>query len=400
MTLLLKSASRHYQGRHPLEELASTGAHRALGDFLRAVRDIAELERSTAEGSDALPVPEKALPRQGGASHPAEWEARRLREQLGLGISPIPSMRALLTGMGVRLFFTTPDELDSAIEGASTRAPCPAVLVNLIGGGGCFWRTRMTLAHELAHLLFDSSHGWALFSPHGPFLRRPRGWRWQLFKGFDDIEVHADAFAACFLAPADGVRRSVGPHDPTSEVAIAAVGATFGVGRTVAINRLQHVFNLSHEQRIEMESRSRSSYQADSSDRVEAGIGIRGGLLPQLVAEALRHGRISRVRAREYLGVSPIEDLPIPELPEELRRPILGRERWIVDQAQRYLSARGENLYPLRVEPAGTGWRVSVGSGGVGDATLVGSGALILDGEGKVVDDQVGRATLDSGAAK
>ena len=49
----------------------------------------------------------------------------------------------------------TPEEMDPEIDAASTVTPEPAVLVNLVGGAEQWWRTRMTLAHELCHLLLD-----------------------------------------------------------------------------------------------------------------------------------------------------------------------------------------------------------------------------------------------------
>lgn len=390
MKLLLRSA--YEQGRPSLDELDATGAHRALGEFLRAVRDVAELEQLLGLATTTLPT--LAVTPAPPGVHPAEREARRWRERLNLGIAPIPSMVAVLEQLGVRVFFTHPDELDQSVDGASTTVPRAAVLVNLVDGGSCWWATRMTLAHELSHLLLDRSRGATWLSPHRRPLNRPKkGWRWQLFDGFDDLEVHADAFAACFLAPEEGVRRCVGTLDPRSEGAIGAVGGGFGVGRTVAINRLQHVFHLSREARAEMESRPPTRYQADfPGDRVEPGSGMRSGVMRELVRQALEANVIGRVRAAEYLGVPLTEELPLPGLAEPLRRPVLGRERWALALAQKHLALGSDAgwLHALRAEPDEAGWRVVVGFGGVGDE-LAPAGDLLLDGEGRVVADRTRR---------
>lgn len=419
MTLLFKTA---FEGGFLLEELEATGAHQGLGEFMRAVRDAAELEAELQGGPCKLPALRQTTPPTG--VFPSEHEASYLRRELQLGNEPIVSMRKLLSErLGIRLFFTTPDELPQEIDGASTSEPRPAILVNLVGGGTCWWRTRMTLAHELAHLLFDSAHR-VLFSPHHRFRRRPvNGWRWQLFDGFGDIEVHADAFGACFLAPAEGVHRLVGKHDPTSEAAIGRVGAHFGVGRTVAINRLVDVFDLPHEARVEMESRPRSHYESDfAEDQIEGDAAIRRGDLLQLVTDALIAKKIGKTRACECLGVPLTEPLPIPSLPDALRSPPISPDRSIIAAAQRHLTASyrasdgGRSLHPLRAErlcehcgeveghhvaprekcpfeattfKPGGAWQVWVGEGGIGEPTLADAGHLVMDEQGVLIEDHV-----------
>lgn len=386
MTLLLRSA---YEGGSPsLPVLQATGAQRVLGDFLRATRDMAELE--SLLGRPAAVLPRLVAPAT-ASLHPAERRARSLRDHLALGIEPIPSMCALVARLGVRVFFTTPDELDPWIDGASTHTPRPAILVNLIGGGDLWWRTRMTLAHELSHLLFDGGVSQVLFSPrHPPSVTG--GWRWRLFDGFDDIEVQADAFAACFLAPAEGVRRCVGALAKDGEAAISAVGAHFGVGRTVAINRLQDVFNLPREVRVEMESRPARRYEGlGSEDRVLDGVGVRRGELAALAEAALAAGVIGKVRAWEALGLPLTEPWPGPGLDQALRGPPLGREAWLKARAQRHLRERheGRALHATQVQPVGGRYQVSVVEGGVGQRETSAAGTLWLDAEGRVLADEV-----------
>ena len=158
----------------------------------------------------------------------------------------------------MRVFFTSPSHLPNQIDGASTLHPRPAILVNLVSGGRCWWRTRMTLAPELAHILFDlEGDQRTLFSPPmSDWAKARTAGRWRICERFDDIEVEADKFAACLLAPRDEVAAVAERLDPTGDLAIAAVGERFGVGKVVAINRLQVCFGLSQEERQRMVERS------------------------------------------------------------------------------------------------------------------------------------------------
>ena len=387
MTLLLRSVWD--EGRPSLDELEAYGAHRTLGEFSRCVRDVAELERLLGHDLQRLPQLSPSL-----EGFPAEREALDLRAKLGLGLEPVPSMRALLSErLGVQLFWSSPDDMDPRIDGASTADPRPTILVNLVGGGACWWRTRMTLAHELAHLLFDQRTRRALLSPNRPPPSAPRGGsRWQLFSGFLDMEAHADAFAACFLAPAAGVRAVVGSRDPSSEEAIGLVGARFGVGRTVAINRLQHSFVLSRELRFAMDTRSPLVYSAAGfeDDRVDEGIGLRAGVLVQLARTALERALIGRSRCREYLGRSAAEPLPFPDMPNDIKAPLLSPADVIRRYAQRYIIANSDRtLHPMAVELSGDNWRVEIMEGDIGESNLDDAGYLILNKIGCVLEDKI-----------
>lgn len=385
MTMLLRSAWD--EGRSAVEAIAEAGAIEGLGEFHRAVRDLAYLETRM----DGAPVP---LP--SGYRYPGdpEREAKSLRLRVGLSLDPIPSMRGWLSSMGIALFFTTPDELDRDIDGASTTAPRPAILVNLVGGADCWWRTRMTLAHELAHLLFDLDTRRTLFSPHVP----PRGartvpGRWRLFDGFGEVETHADAFAACLLAPGEAVIAAVDTLEPTSEAAIARVGSRFGVGRSVAINRLRDVFRLSPEQRAEMDRRvSPPRYPAAfEGDCVREGVGLREGLLKAQVTEALRRGVLQRSRAHEILGVPLTEALPLAGVDSALTQPLISAEQRTLLTAQQHLARvfPNEALQATEVHADGERWVVEVRREGYGPAETKRVGTLTLDDRGGLIANDV-----------
>jgi transcriptional regulator with XRE-family HTH domain len=370
--LFYRSASEG--GLPALEELVATDGQRVLGEFMRCARDIADLAAVLSlPPPRPLPEPPRSLvditgPPPHGADRIADW----LRAELGLGLGPIDSMQALLTEkLGIRILWVSPEELSPIIDGASTLAPCPSILVNLVEGPLCWWRTRMTLAHELCHLLCDREPGndrFAIFSPHG--LREASG-RWRLFDGFERIERRAGAFAACFLAPAPAVRDVVGARDVTSEDAIAAVGKTFGLGRTTAINRLQHVFGLSKQTRLGMEARSASHWPRwKHKDHGPTRIGLRSGVVRDLALEAFAAGRIGRVRVREYLKLPLTE--PLPEggsLTAEQRAPVRRVEDTVRGVAQMYLQedlGGSPGLVATEVSRVEGGFRVDVERRGVG----------------------------------
>lgn len=378
LTLLLRSS--HEQQPPDFQALLSTEIHAGLGEFQRVVRDVADLERILDLAPRPLPKLTLLAAREG--EHTGERHARSVRQALGLGIEPIPSMRALIEErLSIRIVWVTEGDLDRAVDGACTIDPRPAILVNLIAPERHPWRTRITLAHELCHLLFDqqaSGHR-ALFSPHG---------KHRLFAGFEEMEQRARAFAGCFLVPAEGVRATVGSRDPTSEEAIRSVGEEFGVGRTVAVNRLQHVFQISPNERSSMETRARQIYSADfSGDDVNEPLGFRGGALLALTQQAFKKGRIGATKTRKILGVMSTEPLPFPEVDEARCAPLVTREEMIRRKADQWLDQRfpGAGLLATEVRAEGEGWRVEVVGGGIGARTSPPRGHLMLSRAGDLL---------------
>ncbi|MBI4917947.1 MAG: ImmA/IrrE family metallo-endopeptidase [Acidobacteria bacterium] len=371
-----------------IRALLVTEVHEALGEFLRVARDIADLERLLG-----VVIPE--LPRLGllpaePDEHPGERAARTLRAALDLGVEPVPSMRGIVEGrFHIRVIWVTEDQVDRALDGACTVDPRPAILVNLLEPERYPWRTRITLAHELCHLLFDveASTRRAVFSPHH---RRRAGAepRARLPAGLEEIEQRARAFAACFLAPAAGVRAAVGSAPPTTETAIRKVGERFGVGRVVAINRLQHVFGLADSDRFHMETRLAEPYEADfAGDDVDVPLGLHGGALPGLVCAAVAGDRIGAVRARRILGLEPTDPLPFAELDAARARPLVARAEVMRRAAERILMQRWPEagLLAAAAHEDDGGWRVEVVGGGVGARQPAGRGYLVLSGSGELL---------------
>lgn len=372
MTLLLRS-DKDDDGLS-IRDVLTTDSDEMLGEFQRVVRDIAELERDLERTRPTLPVirPGACPP----DVHRGDHYARAVRQALDLGDDPIPSMLSLIRKLGVTVVWA--DRGDAEIDGACTTVPVPAILVANAVDAPAPWRVRATLAHELCHLLFDLVEGRAvLVSP--VFVRSPR---------LVEVERRARAFAACLLAPTDGVRRRVGQTDPTSEAAIALVGAGFGVGRTLAINRLQHLYKLTDDQRLTMESRYGSamaaSYEVDlAADTPPDRAGMRGGELLALTEQALRAG-IPASRARRMLGLGPSDALPFPELSPALIAPAISPEERARREAFSYLVEHHPGLAARDVDAAADGcWRVAITdrSGP--------RGHLLLGADGRVIDAAV-----------
>jgi transcriptional regulator with XRE-family HTH domain/Zn-dependent peptidase ImmA (M78 family) len=364
-----------------ISELRARRAHFGLGDFLRSAWDLAELaalrvrkgaEASTLPGEidgtpQAVPDSDSELYRQ------AEALADQTRSRLELGEAPVPSMLELLeTRLRVPILWSTPDEVDPNIDGASTREPMPAILVNLVGGRDCWWRTRMTLAHELCHLLFDAlpdtqHRRMVIFSPHPDPSRHGAGRSHRLYALPDTLERmerRANAFAAHFLAPGRVIRTLVSRSDATSEKAITLLCQHFGIGRLAAINQLTNVFVLSRHERARMSDRGGDdSLPPDHPDaNIPRGRAPRCKTMHAWIDEALSRGWLSQVRARDYLGRSATEPLPWNTLPHQHQAPVVSEAAAVRLRVYAYLGQRDLTVRWMVDEPVADGgrWRARV----------------------------------------
>lgn len=359
------------------EDLLETGASSLLGEFVRCAADVAELKTTLGEAEARLPRELDGLATEVAQDIPhlyrqAERLALDVRSRLGLGLDPIPSMIELVQDrLGIAVFWVGPDDLDPNIDGASAYAPNPAILVNLVGGAECWWRTRTTLAHELCHLLFDLSKpgpnpgtGRALlFSPHRERMMGTNLRGFRLPRDLDLLEQRANAFAAYFLAPAEAVKTTLGSLSPTSDIAINTLCQRFDIGRLTAINHITNVFKLSKQDRLSMVARPPSDLLLQKHPDAEVRPGLRAGRLRDLVARALTEGRLGKGRARQLLGLSSSE--PLPEfggLSEEQRAPVHTPEHQAWLSAQRYLTEHAalNGYYVSRVSREGEQFRIEV----------------------------------------
>lgn len=387
-------------------EMVNTGMHRVLGEFIRCVRRIKSLQIILGETKDLAWLTEFHLlpsPRMQPSEiyKLAEVRAYQFREYLGLDTQqPIISMKQLLEKLGVSLFFVSPQELDPNIDGASTVVPAPAILVNLIEGSQTWWRTRMTLAHELCHLLFDLSQNDPTSGESTPMMWSPQlqqdhklPERWRMLPDHENLEKHANAFAAYFLAPSEAVRSVVGTCDPTSEVCIRRVAGHFGLGRITAVNVLTNVYKLRRSTRYRMLDRP-EAISWDSSIRFdeEPTVGLHAGLLQELTLHALSVKKIDKVEARRYLNLPLTEALPgTSSMTEEDLAPLVSHEEVIRRSVERQVQSKfGPDYYGGHVEPCRDGWLVEILHFAQQESQSVGTALFTFDHNVDKIDLAVG----------
>lgn len=310
-----------------LERFADDRLPHQLGEFQRCVRIVAECEELSGAASPPSrleSLTSEPLVPGSRTPHGAEQLAARVRAHLGLGTAPISSMRGLLRELGVAVFFADPDTLHPAVDAACTLHPRPAILVNVTAGGDKWWRTRMSLAHELAHLCFDRD---VLGVPRRLFLFSPAekaDRSWHLVERFEAIEQRANAFAAYFLAPPAAVRARIPAASAASTTALHQVALHFGIGHETAANVLTNVFGLSDVQRSALLSAPPVELPPMHPDRVVRPR-LRDAEFVARVLELVRVGKIDGIRARRWLRLATHEPLPAGfELTDEQRDPILS----------------------------------------------------------------------------
>lgn len=142
----------------------------------------------------------------------ARSAAERFRQEHRLGVQPLGDLVALIeqaTGHDVAILDAENDE-----HGLTMRDPASGRV--FIGAARTTrpMRQRSTLAHELAHIVFDD---WA--EEVGERSRE---------------EIRADAFARHFLAPMAGVKEFLGTVEDANEATLSAVMQSFLVSPAIA----------------------------------------------------------------------------------------------------------------------------------------------------------------------
>jgi Zn-dependent peptidase ImmA (M78 family)/transcriptional regulator with XRE-family HTH domain len=129
------------------------------------------------------------------------------RSRLRLGTGPVPELREIIEGQGVRVGSLPLDDSISGLFLADQRTGL-SILVNSVQSEQ---RRLFSVAHEYSHLLFD---------------RDRKGIVSRLPDREESIEVRANSFAAAFLMPESGVREFL-----------------WGVGKSHDIPTLQEVYD-------------------------------------------------------------------------------------------------------------------------------------------------------------
>lgn len=256
--------------------------------------------------------------RYGDWRRPA-WElgfelARKTRKLLGLSASdPIPSMRDLCErGLGVPLVqVDLPKTLAGAtIDTLTDDDRARGIVVNIEGANQSEWVRRMTIAHELGHLLWDPEDKLHRLSvdAYDDIERDAENRR-------DPVEQRANAFAVEFLAPTAAVRQLFEGYRDRPEVGLRAVMVRFGISRTAARFHVENAYKRALQlQPVEAlvaaaptdEWKARESFGLDWF-KPESVPPQRRGRFAGLVVAAERQGLLSEDTACSYLAVSPAD---------------------------------------------------------------------------------------------
>ncbi|MEW6746517.1 MAG: XRE family transcriptional regulator [Planctomycetota bacterium] len=174
--------------RHP-EVADQEETFDALRKCIALGREITDLESALGIDRDLVTLPAYAAPppqTKWDAIQQGERVAVEERRRLGLGLGPLPSVALLLESQGVR---TAQVRLPDNISGLTLAEPKqgPLVVANLDHASS---RRRFSFVHEYCHVLLDRDQ-------RGIISRTEE--RSSLF------EVRANAFAAGFLMPREGV---------------------------------------------------------------------------------------------------------------------------------------------------------------------------------------------------
>lgn len=351
-----------------------------LSRFCRAVYELRDL-RAKLGLSPFTPPAELASAydaRPRGGNNAGDHLARAARRALSLDPAvPVPSMRALLDTLGIPLVIAGRGEVDAQIAGASVLHPLPAML--LVPVWNSTWVTRMTLAHELCHVLFHGQ-GFSVSTSQADEAQP----RWNLDADYAGREQEANAFAAAFLAPTLAVQQLLQGSRPDSEQGVKRVGAHFRVGKGVAINRIVDIYGLPESRRQALLGLRVQWPPGDGDVLQDEETGLLQGQVRSLAFEAFSRGLITKTRVRSILQLPDAEPLEGEALPEALRAPVLGKEASAVRRCQFELLTRGSPLIAETPAAQAGGFRVTL-------TTPAGAqvGHVDVDGEGHLLGEPV-----------
>src|SRR5581483_10125696 len=256
---------------------------------LTRARQILELDGL----ADELGLPGGARPRRpvdgpAAASEKAATDlAGKLRAELGMGDAPVRDLVGLCErDCGVDVSF---EPLGSDQSGLLVHSGDEVALA-LVNSDEPAGRQRFTLAHELAHHLFDD-----------PLEVVIEG------AGSEPaMERRCDAFASELLMPSAGVRRLIGDGPVTEAVLVDALVA-FGVSREAMLNRLRKLKAITEDERGQLLSGTARSLFASVGRSVDfsqwdAGVTTRRApvRVEQRLLDGYRKGR---------LGIGPVATL-------------------------------------------------------------------------------------------
>ncbi len=265
------AAALYRNAEGALLETLEDDAKEELERVFAAVSLLRKLERLTAGTSSAtekslLPEYPLRLSTKWHAIEGGEKLAREERNRLGAGNDALPDPALLLQGRGIAVAAV---ELDRNISGFSLHDETTVGALIVTNASEPADRQRFSIAHEYCHLLADRKLGNSTLSTSSDEELRKLA------------EVRANAFAAAFLMPLEGVTRflallgkgsnpkSAVPSARGSEAVVGRrcitaeehmvrmhdvilLASHFGVSRTMAIHRLYNLRLISQTRRDEL----------------------------------------------------------------------------------------------------------------------------------------------------
>jgi Zn-dependent peptidase ImmA (M78 family) len=293
----------------------SNAARAEIARVAAARRDVKALERALGEADRYQSLRGQFKHEGAYLDAGAGWRvgkelAAQLREHLGLASDkPVPSMRDLVASLGIELVAANLSDAHAAGFSLADRAHGPAIVVNMRGANHNPWVRRFSIAHELCHVLHDE-----LVHAETPV---------QLYEEAEvGHEPRANAFAAHFLAPDEGVQellQALPAPTPLAEQAIQLM-RRFGINFKAACWRLKHAWNVPREELAALKGVPTEPHP-DSPWRAAEAIWDaaffpcpsvpleRRGLLRRMVAAAWSKGVIGRGEAVHLLQAAPDEPL-------------------------------------------------------------------------------------------
>jgi Zn-dependent peptidase ImmA (M78 family)/DNA-binding XRE family transcriptional regulator len=334
-----------FRDEDPLAALfrAETGAReepemrRRLRECMALARELTNLERLVGIDRDLAALPTYVYPvakTRWEAIQQGERLADEERRRLGLGQGPVGDLGELLEAQGIRTGVVT---LPPDVSGITLADPGVGLFV-VVNRAHHHLRRRFSFAHEYAHVIADRDRSGVI----------SRGSQRE-----DLVEVRANAFAARFLMPEDGVRQAVaglgkgkpsrayldvfdeaatvkveGRAEPGTQrlqlYDVVRLAHHFGVSRSAMLYRVRDLRLLTDQEHARLRAREEQGSGKDvaellglrESDHAEA----RGEFTQRflgLALEAYRRDEISRSKLRELVAMVGMSDDDLDRLLDE-----------------------------------------------------------------------------------
>ena len=215
----------------------------------------------------------------------ADRAASNLRSEWGLGLNPIPDMADLLEDRGAKVLFCPLPKLIYGLTAHVRREGLPDAHVIVVDQESTRVRQRLTIAHEIGHLVLDVHPG-------------------------VDEEAAAYRFAGAFLMPEEVLWTRVGKHRTDMDwKELLALKLLFGMSIQAITYRCGELGIISQALKGRMFDKFTEFGWRDPPYKEPLdGLGNRSGRFERLCFRAIAEGAISESKASELLEMS-VHDL-------------------------------------------------------------------------------------------